>query len=59
MQISNETLAEYTDLLSDFFFVHGIDQSVKAHAKYSKGKSYYYRYVEHLFLFDVTQKNVM
>ncbi|XP_037044089.1 esterase B1-like [Bradysia coprophila] len=40
-QVSNETLAEYNDLLSDVFLVHGIDKSAKAH---SKGKSFYYRF---------------
>lgn len=41
VQVSNETLREYTDLLSDLFMVHGIDKSAKAH---SKGKSFYYRF---------------
>lgn len=45
VHVSNETLVEYNDLLSDLFMVYGIDQSVKAHAKKSNGKSYYYRYV--------------
>ncbi|KAG4072767.1 hypothetical protein HA402_005244 [Bradysia odoriphaga] len=39
--VSNETLVEYNDLLSDVFIVHGIDKSAKAH---SKGKSFYYRF---------------
>ncbi|KAJ6641664.1 Esterase B1, partial [Pseudolycoriella hygida] len=43
--ISNETLAEYNDLMSDLFMIYGIDKSARAHAKHSNGgKSYYYRF---------------
>lgn len=44
VRVTNETLAEYNDLVSDIFIVHGVDQSAKAHAKNSNGKTYYYRY---------------
>ncbi|KAJ6641686.1 Thimet oligopeptidase [Pseudolycoriella hygida] len=44
VRVSNKTLAEYNDLLSDLFFVYGIDQSVKGHAKNANAKSYYYRF---------------
>jgi len=44
VRVSNETLLEYNDILSDIFLVYGIDQSAKAHARYSQGKTYYYRF---------------
>ncbi|KAG4072989.1 hypothetical protein HA402_009408 [Bradysia odoriphaga] len=42
--VGKDTLPQYVELLSDSFFVYGIDQSVKAQAKRSTGRTYYYRF---------------
>lgn len=41
--VSKETLAEYVKMTDDVFFVYGIDQSVKAQANRSTGRTYYYQ----------------
>lgn len=41
--VDANTLQEFVKLLSDVFFVYGIDKSVKAQAKRSTGKTFYYQ----------------
>lgn len=41
--VGNETMEDYMDMLSDVFFVYGIDKVTKMHAKKSTGKTFYYR----------------
>lgn len=40
--ITNDTVREYNDLMSDTWFVYGIDQAVKAFAKRTTGNVFYY-----------------
>lgn len=41
--IGENSLKEFVKLLSDVFFIYGIDKSVKAQAKRSDGKTFYYQ----------------
>lgn len=41
-QITNDTVGEYNDLMSDTWFIYGIDQAVKALAKRTTGSVFYY-----------------
>lgn len=41
--VDNKTMGEYIDMMSDVFFVYGIDKVTKMHAKKSNGKTFYYR----------------
>lgn len=43
--VSNDTLHEYIDLLSDSMLVYGLDKAAKLHAKKSNANVYYYRLV--------------
>lgn len=42
--VDANSLQEFVKLLSDVFFIYGIDKSVKAQAKRSTGKTFYYQY---------------
>lgn len=44
--VDANSLQEFVKLLSDVFFIYGIDKSVKAQAKRSEGKTYYYQWVD-------------
>lgn len=41
--VNERTLSEYIDLMNDVIFVYGIDQSAKAQAKRSTGRTFYYQ----------------
>lgn len=43
--VDANSLQEFVKLLSDVFFIYGIDKSVKAQAKRSTGQTYYYQWV--------------
>lgn len=44
-QITNETVIDFNDLISDSYFVYGIDQSVKAQVERTEsGKVFYYQF---------------
>lgn len=43
--VDANSLQEFVKLLSDVFFIYGIDKSVKAQAKRSTGKTFYYQWV--------------
>lgn len=47
-----ENLSAYTTLMSDVFFLYGIDKAVKTQAKISSGKTYYYKLVKFDDVFD-------
>lgn len=40
--MNKKTIKEYNDLLSDVYFVYGIDIAAKMHAKTSSGRVYNY-----------------
>lgn len=41
--VNADSLQEFVKLLSDVFFVYGIDKAVKAQAKRSSGLTFYYQ----------------
>lgn len=41
--VDEHSLQEFVKLLSDVFFIYGIDKSVKAQGKRSTGKTFYYQ----------------
>lgn len=41
--VDKDTLTEYVDLLSDAFFVYGVDRAVKAQAQQSSGRTYLFK----------------
>lgn len=41
--INRDTLAQFVKLLTDVFFIYGIDKSAKIQAKRSTGKTFYYQ----------------
>lgn len=43
--VNADSLQEFVKLLSDVFFVYGIDKSVKGQAKRSTGQTFYYQLV--------------
>lgn len=43
-QINSETIIDYNDLLSDSWFVYGIDKSVKAQIERTTGQTFYYQF---------------
>lgn len=43
-QINKETIIDYNDMLSDSWFVYGIDKSVKAQVERTTGNVYYYQF---------------
>lgn len=44
LAVCKETALQYINLLSDVFFVYGIDKAAKMHAEKSSGKTFYYMY---------------
>lgn len=47
--INNESFSQYLQYMSDHWFNYGVDQSVKAQARQSSGKTYYYKCVPTIF----------
>lgn len=43
--VNGNSVPEFLKLLDDTFFIYGIDKSVKAQAKRSSGKTYYFQWV--------------
>lgn len=44
LPVCKETALQYINLLSDIFFVYGIDKAAKIHAENTSGKTFYYMY---------------
>lgn len=40
--VCKETALQFINLLSDVYFVYGIDKAAKLHAEKSSGKTFYY-----------------
>lgn len=43
-QITNESAMRFNDLISDIWFIYGVDQSVKSLTKQTTGNVFYYKF---------------
>lgn len=55
--VCKETAMQYINLMSDVYFVYGIDKAAKIHAEKSSGKTFYYMYVPKISLKSASPKN--